>query len=195
MDSFPRAKLLLKHPRLKDHDGRAREKHSARQAGDLPPIADSKKRAEEALAAAERDTVKTEAADAVKAVEKDSEKISRSIVLHKEKTAAEAAKSEGKVGNLPVDQKSELNLSNERKDEKVMEEVIKVDKRKIKYLEMVLNWRLPKKSPPKMRAQKSPPRMRQQKSTRMKKMQSLVLSKSKVLQSTVWNLVMLLPKL
>ena len=51
------------------------------------------------------------------------------------------------------------------------------------------------KLPVKMIAQKSPPRTTEQKSPRMKKMQSLVLSKSKVLQSKVWSLVMLLPKL
>ena len=46
-----------------------------------------------------------------------------------------------------------MKLPNERLDEKVMEEVIKIDKRKL--LEMVLNWRWSKKSPPKKRAQKS----------------------------------------
>ena len=61
-----------------------------------------------------------------------------------------------------------MKLPNERIDEKVMEEVIKVDKRKFADKVAgncfnVLNWRWSKKSPPKKRAQKSPVKMTAQK--------------------------------
>ena len=56
-------------------------------------------------------------------------------------------KAKEKLAIGPIDKKSELKLPNEILDEKVMEEVLKIDKRKL--LEMVLNWRWSKKSPPK----------------------------------------------
>ena len=73
---------------MKDHDGGAREKHSARQAGALPVAADGKKRAEEALAAAEREIVKTEAADAEKKVEQEKEKEKEIAMKEREEAAA-----------------------------------------------------------------------------------------------------------
>ena len=101
---------------MKDHHGGAREKHSARQAGPLPVAADGKKRAEEALAAAEREVVKTEAADAEKVDQEKEIEEAAAFVLFQAREADPAVK-ESIVDDKDLGEDNEIVLEDKKQDE------------------------------------------------------------------------------